>query len=55
MLANIFFGSGYSAWLQGHTLWEGGWDTGVRRSSYITILIENPLPGKASQKNRPQK
>jgi hypothetical protein len=41
-----YFWGGYAAQLWLHVLWEGGWDTGVGRSSYVypssTILNGNP-------------
>ncbi len=46
---------GYAEQLHGRPPWEGGWDTGVGRSSSIQpnseILIENSLVGKTCQKN----
>jgi hypothetical protein len=30
-----YFGGGYAAWMQGYAPREGGWDTGVGRSSSI--------------------
>ncbi len=44
------FGDGYATLLSGHVAQEGGWDTGVGRSSSINpnsrILFENLLYGK---------
>jgi hypothetical protein len=31
----LIFVDGYTMWLRGHVPWEGGWDTGVCRSSSI--------------------
>ncbi len=50
-----YFWGGYAAQLSGHVPGEGGWDTGVGRSSSIQlnsrVLIENLLTGKAGHKN----
>ncbi len=48
----MYFGGAYTVWLRGRIPWEGGWDTGVGRSSSIhlniVILNENPRAGKAA-------